>query len=163
MPMACPRRLIRHLARRVHWFRVRSPPRPVAVQSHAELIMSRMQKFSNTSAVEAAMTDRRVLIVGGDGRSQQIERLREAFPTTEFEWRTTREADTRTDAIERLIRNGGFDIVIILLLARHAHTRAARRLCSTCGKPLLWCRRPTAAAVVRAIEQHRAARLTQSN
>lgn len=125
--------------------------------------MSRMRKVSTPSAVEAAMTDRRVLIVGGDGRSQQMERLQGAFPTTEFEWRTTREADTRTDAIERLIRNGGFDIVIVLLLARHAHTRAARRLCSTCGKPLLWCRRPTATAVVRAIEQHRAARLAQCN
>ena len=163
MPLACPGRLIRYLARRVHWSRSSVPPSPVAIQPLAEHIMSRINKFFTPSAVEVAMTDRRVLIVGGDGRSQQIERLREAFPTTEFEWRTTREADTRTDAIERLIRNGGFDIVIILLLARHAHTRAARRLCSTCSKPLLWCRRPTAAAVVRAIEQHRAARLTQSN
>ena len=155
--------VIPHLARRVHCFRSSWPPRLVAIQPHAEHIMSRIHRFSTPSAVTVAMTDRRVLIVGGDGRSQQIERLREAFPTTTFEWRTTREADTRTDAIERLILNGGFDIVIILLLARHAHTRAARRLCSTCGKPLLWCRRPTTAAVVRAIEQHRAARLTQSN
>lgn len=115
------------------------------------------------SAVASAMAFRRVLIVGGDCRAAQLARLRKAFPETSFVWRTTRESDPRLDTFERFIGRDEIDIVIILLLARHSHTKGARRLCSACGKPLLWCRRPTVAAVVRAIEQHRAARLTLTN
>ncbi len=113
--------------------------------------------------VATAMAFRRVLIVGGDCRPGQLARLRKAFPDTSFVWRATRESDPRSDAFERFIGCDETDIVIILLLARHSHTRAARRLCSAWGKPLLWCWRPTVAAVIRAIEQHHSARLTLTN
>ncbi len=125
--------------------------------------MIQVHRFLVPTVVADKMASRRVLIVGGDRRREQLARLCEAFPTTTFVWRPTRESDARTDSFERLITGVETDIVIILLLARHAHTKGARRLCSACGKPLLWCRRPTVAAVVRAIEQHCAARLTFNN
>lgn len=125
--------------------------------------MIQVQRFLVPPVVAETMASRRVLIVGGDRRQMQLARLCEAFPTTTFVWRPTRESDARTVSFELFIRGAEIDIVIILLLARHAHTKGARRLCSACGKPLLWCRRPTAAAVVRAIEQHCAARLTFNN
>lgn len=112
--------------------------------------------------VAQALANRRVLIVGGDCRREQLARLRETFPQTEFVWRPTRESDASTSTFDRLVVCDSIDIVIVLMLARHSHTKGARRLCSACGKPLLWCWRPTAAAIIRAIEQHAKVRLADN-
>ena len=101
---------------------------------------------------------RRVLIVGGDCRPEQLRRLRAAFPATEFSWRPTRQSNASLEAFEQQIAQCDFSVVIIIYgLARTAHTKGARRLCSMLHKPLLWCRRPTVAAVVRALTDSRVA------
>jgi hypothetical protein len=104
------------------------------------------------SEVAAHLEGRHVLIIGGDCRTDQHKRLREAFPKTEFTWRTTRQSDASLDAFEHLIASPDFAIVVVLHgLARTSHTKGARRMCSEIHKPLLWCRRPTVAAIVRAL------------
>ena len=108
--------------------------------------------------VAARLAGRHVLIVGGDCRSEQLRRLQAAFPTTKFIWRTTRQTDASLDAFEHLIVRPDVAMVIVIHgLARTAHTKGARRLCSDTHKPLLWCRRPTVAAVVRALSASRVA------
>lgn len=110
------------------------------------------------SKVAAFMAGRRVLIIGGDCRPEQLERLQAAFPTTEFIWRPTRQSDASLTAFEHLIARPDVAVIIVLHgLARTAHTKGTRRLCSGIHKPLLWCRRPTVAAVVRALTGARVA------
>ncbi|MGD9791771.1 MAG: hypothetical protein AB7K52_15435 [Phycisphaerales bacterium] len=110
------------------------------------------------SEVAAMLAGRRVLIIGGDCRPEQLRRLQAAFPTTEFIWRSTRQSDASLDAFEHLVARSDVAMVIVLHgLARTAHTKGTRRLCSGIHKPLLWCRRPTVAAVVRALTGPRVA------
>lgn len=121
-----------------------------------------MPKHTKTTVppvVAAEFAHKRVLIVGGDRRREQLARLRAAFPTTRFTWRPTSQHDTRPDAFARAMQSGRYDAAIVLWgLARHAHTKAARRLASELGLPLLWCHRPTAAAIVAQVQAHHAAR-----
>lgn len=110
------------------------------------------------SQVADSLTGRLVLLVGGDRRPDQLARLQAAFPRTRFRWCPTRDSDASLNAFEHLIHHEKVAIVIILHgLARTGHTKGARRLCSKIHKPLLWCRRPTAAAIVRALSAHRLA------
>lgn len=108
--------------------------------------------------VSEYLAGRRVLIIGGDCRPAQLRRLQAAFPRTEFVWRTTRQSNASLDSFEHLISRSDVAVVIVLHgLARTAHTKGTRRICSGIHKPLLWCRRPTVAAVVRALTSSRIA------
>lgn len=121
--------------------------------------MPKQKKTTVPPAVAAEFAHKRVLIVGGDFKRQQLDRLRAAFPTTRFTWRPTRERDPRPRAFAGAIASGQYDKAVVLWdLARHAHTKSARRLASQSGLPLLWCHRPTIAAIIAQVQSHHAAR-----
>jgi hypothetical protein len=102
--------------------------------------------------VAAQLDHQSVLIIGGNRRSDQLKRLQSAFPSTRFIWQPTRQADASLCAFERLIARADVSLVIILYaLVRTSHKKGARRLCAVAHKPLLWCKRPTAAAIVQAV------------
>jgi hypothetical protein len=103
------------------------------------------------SDVFAALAGRSVLIIGGDRRPDQLRRLTEAFPSTRFEWIATRSSDPSLDRFAKRILDPAIACVVVLHgLARTAHTKGARRLASKAGKPLVWCWRPTVAALISA-------------
>ena len=104
-----------------------------------------------SSDVFAALAGRSVLIIGGDRRTYQFRRLNAAFPTTRFEWIPTRSSDPSVDRFADRIFDPEVACVVVLHgLARTAHTKGARRLAARAGKPLLWCWRPTVAALISA-------------
>lgn len=110
------------------------------------------------SDVVGMLSGRLVLLIGGDRRPDQLARLQVAFPNTRFIWCPTRNSDASLSAFEHLICQEDVAIVVILHgLARTGHTKGTRRLCSRIHKPLLWCRRPTAAAIVRSLSTSRLA------
>lgn len=108
--------------------------------------------------VAAYMATKTVLLIGGDRRRTQLERLKSAFPLTRFIWNPTRQSDASLDSFRQVILRDDIDLVIVLHgLARTAHTKGTRGVCSAIHKPLLWCRRPTPAAIVRALSTQRRA------
>lgn len=110
------------------------------------------------SHVADRLAGKPVLLIGGLCRPDQLARLQVAFPRTRFRWCPTRESDASLGAFEHLIKLEEVAFVVILHgLTRTGHTKGARRLCSGIHKPLLWCRRPTAAAIVRALGTFRLA------
>lgn len=114
-----------------------------------------MSTGSCPSSHDHPLTGKTLLIIGGDRRPDQFERMRRAFPRTEIRWQPTRQSDASVSAIEREVMRPDVDVVATLIgLSRHSHTLAARKLCSALGKPLLWCHRATPAAVRHALHKH---------
>ena len=110
------------------------------------------------SHVADQLADKLVLLIGGNRRPDQLARLQATFPRTRFHWCPTRESDASLSTFEHLIELEDVAFVVILHgLARTGHTKGTRRLCSSLHKPLLWCRRPTAAAIVRSLSSFRLA------
>lgn len=110
------------------------------------------------SSVAAELRGKRVLIVGGDCRPNQLQRLRRTLPETEFVWHPTRQSDPSFEGLERLVTRSNVHVVMVVHgLTRTAHSKAVRRLCSSHAKPLIWCWRPTPTAIVRAFCSRRAA------
>lgn len=104
------------------------------------------------STVVAYLERKTVLIIGGDKRPEQILRLKATFPATQFIWLPTRRSDASLDSFRQAILRDEVDVVILIHgLARTAHTKGTRSLCGEIRKPLLWCWRPTVAAIVRAL------------
>lgn len=98
------------------------------------------------------MQGRTVLLIGGDCRPDQTERLQDAFPHTAFLWQPTRESDASVERYSRTIERPDIDVVVLIFgLNRTKPGQTVRRLCSTLRKPLLYCRRPTPGAIVKAL------------
>lgn len=109
------------------------------------------------------MHGRRVLIIGGDARPGQMAALQAAFPTTAFHWHATSQTNASLSAFRHLIADPSIHVVLLVYgLTRTAHTKGTRGMCSRLGKPLLWCYRPTPAAVVRALLCARIARRNEN-
>jgi|GEM_PF-1832879 len=57
---------------------------------------------------------KRAVIVGGDPRPDRVERLREVFGFEQLEWAEDATSARRLDALVQRMRNGAFDVVVVL-------------------------------------------------
>jgi hypothetical protein len=57
---------------------------------------------------------KRAVIVGGDPRPDRVERLREVFGFAQLEWAEDATSARRLDALVQRMRNGAFDVVVVL-------------------------------------------------
>jgi hypothetical protein len=79
-----------------------------------------------------------IIIVGGDVRHFQLDRLRAAFSDAVVEWIPTRESDPGSSRFKaRLLRQDTSLIVILCGLVRHQHARDIVRLCRRHGRRFL--------------------------
>ncbi len=94
-----------------------------------------------------------LLIVGGDERAGQLERLRSDFDLRDAIWAPTRDSDPTPRRFRGLIRRPRLTLVVLLEgLIRHQHAREVVALCAQSGKPLvrIW-RSPNPVAVAHAV------------
>lgn len=79
-----------------------------------------------------------VLIIGGDVRHSQLDKLRAALCGIAVEWIPTRESDPGVSRFEAQLRRQGTSLVVVLCgLIRHQHARDITRLCRRHGQRLL--------------------------
>ena len=79
-----------------------------------------------------------VLIIGGDVRHFQLDKMRAALGGHSVDWIPTRESDPGTARFEAKIRRQETSVVVILCgLIRHQHSRDISRLCRKLGRRLL--------------------------
>lgn len=93
-----------------------------------------------------------LLIIGGDQRTHQLERLRREFGLRNVAWASTRESDPAPGRFRSLLQNHHFALVVLLNgLIRHQHARDAAALCEKLGTPLvrIW-RSPSPVAIANA-------------
>jgi hypothetical protein len=90
-----------------------------------------------------------VLIVGGDVRHFQLDKLRAALCGLSVDWIPTRESDPGSSRFESRLRRQDTSLVVMLCgLIRHQHARDIAHLCRRHGRRLLRLHR---SANVRAI------------
>ena len=79
-----------------------------------------------------------VIIVGGDVRHFQLDKLRAALCGLSVDWIPTRESDPGSSRFEARIGRQDTSLVVILCgLIRHQHARDITRLCRRHGRRLL--------------------------
>ena len=79
-----------------------------------------------------------VIIIGGDVRHFQLDKLRAALCGIAVEWIPTRESDPGSSRFESRLRRRDTSLVVILCgLIRHQHARDITQLCRMHGRRLL--------------------------
>lgn len=79
-----------------------------------------------------------VLIIGGDVRHLQLDKLRAALCGIAVEWIPTRESDPGSSCFEARLRRQDTALVVMLCgLIRHQHARDVARLCRRHGRRFL--------------------------
>lgn len=79
-----------------------------------------------------------ILIIGGDVRRFQLDKLRAALCGLSVDWIPTRESDPGTSRFEAKIGRQETSLVVILCgLIRHQHSHDITRLCRRHGRRLL--------------------------
>ncbi len=79
-----------------------------------------------------------IIVVGGDVRHFQLDRLRAVFGDAAVDWIPTRESDPSSSRFKaRLLREDTSLVVILCGLVRHQHARDILRLCRRHGRRFL--------------------------
>jgi hypothetical protein len=103
--------------------------------------------------VRQVLTDRRIVLVGGDPRPNHAKRLETAFRLREALWVPTRESDASSRNFSSVLRRGNASLVVALHgLLRHQHARDLHELCRVLDLPVLaYWRGPNPAGLASAI------------
>lgn len=105
------------------------------------------------SIVRSSLQGTDLLVIGGDERASQLERLCAAFHLRKARWAQTRETDPTSTSFRHLIDDPDVALVVLLDgLVRHQHARDVVALCKRHGKWLirLW-RSPSPTAIAHAV------------
>jgi len=107
--------------------------------------------------IASYMDRRRVLLIGGDCRPDQLSRLTEAFPHSTIEWVPTSERNTRTSTYRAIVERFRPGLLVCIFgLLRTQATKELRAICSSNGIPMAYVKRPTPMAIVAAVQHSRA-------